>query len=398
MGKGTSVQSDPMIGYAAVQQAITGQEWLKAAKDQFSVANQRQAGIDALTARVTESQLAAQKQATAWAAEDRDRYKSVYQPLEDEYIKTAKGWDSAEKQASAASEAKADVMNAAAQQQQTRQRQMSAMGVSPDSGRFAGTERAADLDVALASAGAQNNARNTLRKEAVALKADAINMGKGLPSQATSTLGLGVSAGSSAAGTAISGASSANSAYSTLANGYSGAMSGWSGMTSGLNQQFQNQLAAAQYNDSASSGLMSGVGSVLGLGLGIWAKSSKDFKTDKEPADGSLDAVRKMPVERWTYKPGIADGGRHIGPYAEDFKKATGSGDGKTINMIDAIGVTMGAVQELADKVDKLAPARGGKSIGRRPEANPENRLAPPNGGRGIGLRPETKPENRRAA
>lgn len=375
--KGTTVKSDPLVGYASVMQAVTGQEWLNTAKDQFNVANQRQEKIDALTTKVTESQLKAQEQATQWAAEDRDRYKSVYQPMEDEYIDTAKNWASTDKQAAAASEAKADVMNAAAQQQQTRQRQMAAMGVSPNSGRFAGTERAADVDVALASAGAQNNARSTLRNQAVALQTDALNMGKGLPSQASSTLGLGVNAGSAAAGTAISGAQLANSNYSTLANGYGGAMQGWSGMTSGLNTQFQNQLAAAKYNDSASSGLWGGIGSVAGLALSAFAApSSKGIKTDKQPVRGVLDAVRKMPVERWTYKPGIADGGRHIGPYAEDFQKATGSGDGKTINMIDAIGVTMGAVQELADKVDRLAPPKGGRGIGRRPEAKSEKRRA----------------------
>ena len=37
-------------------------------------------------------------------------------------------------------------------------------------------------------------------------------------------------------------------------------------------------------------------------------------------------------------------GGEHIGTYAQDFQNATGLGDGKSINVIDALGVTMGAV------------------------------------------------------
>lgn len=62
-----------------------------------------------------------------------------------------------------------------------------------------------------------------------------------------------------------------------------------------------------------------------------------------------------MPVEQWKYKDGMGDGGEHIGPYAEDFQAATGKGDGATIPVVDAIGVTMKAVQELNQKVDKIA-------------------------------------------
>jgi hypothetical protein len=40
---------------------------------------------------------------------------------------------------------------------------------------------------------------------------------------------------------------------------------------------------------------------------------------------------------------------------AQDFKRVTGLGDGRSISVIDAIGVTMGAVKELAEKIDTLA-------------------------------------------
>ena len=64
-----------------------------------------------------------------------------------------------------------------------------------------------------------------------------------------------------------------------------------------------------------------------------------------------------MPVEKWRYKPGRGDGGEHVGPYAQDFAAATGQGDGKSIDMISAIGVTMGAIRDLDKKVDKMARA-----------------------------------------
>ena len=131
-------------------------------------------------------------------------------------------------------------------------------------------------------------------------------------------------------------------------------MSGYGNQANILNAQYANQLSAwnaKQQADAAGfGGLMGGVGTMVG---GIW--SSKKLKEDKKPIpDGALDAMNSMPVQSWKYKDGVADGGYHIGPYAEDFQKATGKGDGTSIPIVDAIGVTMKAVQELDQKVEKL--------------------------------------------
>ncbi|HWQ39164.1 MAG TPA: hypothetical protein VNM24_11260, partial [Burkholderiales bacterium] len=48
------------------------------------------------------------------------------------------------------------------------------------------------------------------------------------------------------------------------------------------------------------------------------------------------------------------DQATHVGPYAEDFAKRFGVGDGKTISVIDAVGVTLAAVKGVAKKVDRL--------------------------------------------
>ncbi|MFG1201754.1 tail fiber domain-containing protein [Xanthobacter aminoxidans] len=107
----------------------------------------------------------------------------------------------------------------------------------------------------------------------------------------------------------------------------------------------------------------------IGTGAGL-IFSDENAKENKEPATGTLEAVRSMPVQERDYKPGMGDGGRHIGTYAQHFEAATGKGDGRSIPVIDAIGVTMGAVKELDAKVEKLArgmPAyhRKGEPVGR---------------------------------
>ena len=463
-GKGGSSAPapDPQIGEAALKQAQLGEDWLDFAKEQFAVGNERQVEIDALSKKVTESQLKAQDQSMQWAAEDREisqkwgaenrekasqiydsalknadqaradadrysktfdrqadqqyqfaseqqqRYKDTFRPIEDRIAKDAMSWDSAERQAEMAAQARADVManSAAAQQQQSRQ--LAAMGVDPRSGRFQGASRASNLQTALAAAGAQNAARDSVRQQAQGLRQGAAALGmqvnqtgqqaSQLGMQATSAghqaklagdsaamqwnnlgmaargignssanlsagsmgyqgLGIGLNAGSSAMGTTLGANSAWQQNNAIMGQGFGGAMQGYAGQANTLNSLYGNQLnawsAGQQASAASAAGLMQGIGTISGAAM---IASSKDYKEDKRPVEGSaLAAVESMPVEQWKYKDGVADGGQHIGPYAEDFQAATGKGDGKTIPVQDAIGVTMKAVQELSAKVDTLA-------------------------------------------
>lgn len=356
-GGSSAPSPDPNIGKAAMKQAELGESWLNFAQEQFKVSNERQKEQDVLANQVTQQQLDASKQAQQWATEDRDRYNNTFKPLEDQFIDKAQNWDSAERQAQQAAEAKADVLNNASQQRQATERNMASMGVDPTSGRYAGVERSGENTTALAAAGAENNARNTVRNQALSLQADAVNMGKGLAVNPASSLGLSTSAGSAAMQTTAGNNAQAAGLSSIMGQGYQAAMTGYGNQANTLNQQYQNQLNAWQANQQQSNSLWGGLGSLAGMGL--MAFSSKEFKEDKRPATGSLEAVRRMPVGEWKYKDGIADGGEHIGPYAEDFQAATGKGNGKMINLMDAVGVTMGAVQQLDKKVDALAKGRG---------------------------------------
>lgn len=105
------------------------------------------------------------------------------------------------------------------------------------------------------------------------------------------------------------------------------------------------------YTNPALSGL-GGVTSLLGA-LSLFSNSR--FKEDIVPIyeplmrDTPLDTVRKTKVYSWRYK---GDPETHLGPLAEDWHENTGLSDGVTVNVQDEIGLLMGAVQELADKVE----------------------------------------------
>lgn len=187
--------------------------------------------------------------------------------------------------------------------------------------------------------------------------------------------GLGVNAGSAAQGGALANQSSFLANAGLMGQGYQGAMGGYANQANILNSQYQNQLQAWSANQQASAQGAAGLWGAVGSGLGMYAAmaSSKDIKTKKKPVKGALQAVKGLPVESWEYtkegqkRPISAnmippDGNRHIGPYAEDFARETGIGDGKTIPIQDAIGITMKAVQELDDKVDAIAGKKSGRT------------------------------------
>lgn len=357
----SSAMNDPFAGLMsffqiqqAQQNAKLGQDWLSFAKDQFNVSSERQKNIDALTAKVTDSQLKAQDTALGWANEDRARYKSIFQPLQDKFIEKAQNWDSPDAQEQAAAEAKADVTNSIAEQKAQSARAAAANGIRPDSGQWAGIDRATGIQGGLAAAGAQNTARRQLRDEAVNLQGQAINMGNGLPSTASTSLGQGVGAGSAATGNAINANNSWRGGVDIMNTGYGGALNSGNSAGSMYGNIYGNRVNMLNANDQMKSSAMGSILGGVGTGIGMYAgmKSSRDAKEDKREVRGVLEALKEMPVEAWSYKEGEGDGGNHIGTYAEDFQRATGLGDGKNISIIDALGITMGAIKELAEKVD----------------------------------------------
>lgn len=274
-GGGSAPSPDPAIGKAALEEMQLGRDWLAFSRDQFAQGNVRQEELDKLTEAVTKQQMAAQDENMANAREDRERYQSVFQPLQDKFIQQAQEYNTPAKQEAMAAEAQADVQRAAAMQQGINTRAMSAMGVNPNSGRFAGITRAQDTATALASAGAANTARQQVRDKGLALTADAINVGSGLPSSTASSYGIGLNAGNAATANNVQANQNWRANVGIMGQGFQGGMQGLHGGAGIMNQTYgtQGNLWAAQQQASAQSsgGLMSGIGSIVGAGIGAFA-------------------------------------------------------------------------------------------------------------------------------
>lgn len=380
-GGGSAPKADPRIGEAALKNAELGEDWLEFAREQFGVANERQTELDELTKRIGEEQLKTQDRANRWSEEDRARWEESFRPIEDRLIEDATGWDSEERLEELSAEAKAGVMSNAHAAQRQNERQMASMGIDPRSGRFAGIDRASDLSTALAAAGAQNQARSQARSQGMALRADAANMGRGLPSQAAASAGLGLQAGGMAQGGSLNAAANQRANVGIMGQGFGAAMQGYSNQANTLNQQYQNQLSAWSANQQAAGNMWGGIGQLAGTVGTMALASSEEYKTDKKQiGDSALDAVNNMPVESWKYKreaqgkdlgPSVIppDDKTHVGTYAEDFQRETGMGDGKSIPVGDAIGVTMKAIQELDQKVERMGLPASSRPKSRKKEA-----------------------------
>ena len=366
--------------------------------------------------QVAEKQLASADWQDQIARDDRARYEEKFRPVEDQYIEEASTYGSPERQAEAAAQAMADVQTASAGARSSAQREAASLGINPLSGRWSGIDRAGELGTALATAGAANNARTMVRDKGLALKADLANLGRGVSSQALQTAagatgtqnsaltasntgaGLAIGAGNTAignTGTAATGeanalgsnvnnALNANSAFQAstgiIGQGFAGAANGYGNAASTLSGLYNSELGIWQQNEQNASNNLNGFMGAVGTGAGLLL-SDEEVKTDKQPIpEGeALEAVEAMPVEKWRYKDGVADEGEHVGTYAQDFQEQTGEGDGKTIPVGDAIGITMKAVQDLSGRVEEIASAVGlGARPGRRSAKAPARPPVPP--------------------
>lgn len=131
-------------------------------------------------------------------------------------------------------------------------------------------------------------------------------------------------------------------------------MAGLTDLSNAAGAEKKRRLDEAAARKESQSGL---IGSIVGTGLSILSMfSSEDYKHDKQPIRGSLlDRLKTVRVENWKYKGD--DITNHIGPYAEEFNETFGVGQDAPdqISVIDSLGVLLGAVKELNDKVEANA-------------------------------------------
>lgn len=356
------------------QNMATSRDMLDMGRESFDFSKQQYADSQAELARIrpTLDALAAGQITATTLANDITKqswedYNATYRPVEQQLATDALTAGSAGEQERAAGKAGIDVQRQIDIQRGANARNMASMGVNPNSGKFVSGNRTDAILGAAARAGAETGAREREKFRGDAMRTAVAGIGRGVAGTALNGVQVGGAAAGQAAGLAGAGAGQRNA----LGQQFLGNLSGASGLygnaaavntsaANTANNLYQTNLAAAAQSSSGMAALGGGLGQLAGMGMMM---SSKDVKTDKKPVSGkkAVAAVEGMPVERWKYKPGTpatdaeyGSGPEHIGPYAQDFKRETGMGDGQTINVIDAIGVNMAATKQLAKDVKAL--------------------------------------------
>jgi hypothetical protein len=144
--------------------------------------------------RATEAQKSIQQQQLDMAREQYNHYKSTYEPLEDTFANQAKDYNSEANRTKAAEEAGGDVTSSYAN---LRQQLSSTPGLDPSSTTYANLMTKLGVQQAGQTAAAETGARRAVDAQGAARMQDAISMGKGLSSNATSALnGASMAAGS----------------------------------------------------------------------------------------------------------------------------------------------------------------------------------------------------------
>lgn len=110
--------------------------------------------------------------------------------------------------------------------------------------------------------------------------------------------------------------------------------------------QYQQDAAKKAAQSSIWGDVAGGAATGASYAMMMCSAALKD-KVSTPSTKEILNNVRELSLDKWKYK-GISQ--EFLGTYAEEFAERFGVGDGKTINIIDFLGVLLGTVKEL-DKV-----------------------------------------------
>lgn len=248
---------------------------------------------EAILQQLLGPQLKMAQEQWAYGKKDRQDYDRKYAPLADNLIQEFLGFDSPERTALERGRAMAGVQHAFDAQRENAQRQLEQYGIDPSQTRSQAMDKNARVQMAMAQAGAANQAEQNTEAMGRALRGEAINIGKGLPSQVAQSYGLSLQAGNSALQGQLSGT---QMGANTMGTGMQWGQQGMAGLQQSANintQNFQNQQAA--YNQAAQNSWGSAIGDVVGTGLGVatafGVQEGGAIPEDMSPVPGPRDTV-----------------------------------------------------------------------------------------------------------
>lgn len=247
------------VAQGSVDTARIAQE---TAREQLAFAREQSTANQDLLKRVLTSQEAVQTEQLANARKDRQRFEELYQPLEEDLVKEFQEYDSPERQDLERGRAIADVNTQFDAARRNALQRLEGFGVDPSQTRNAALDLDTRIQQAAVQAGAATNATRQVEDRGRALRAEALNIGRGYPSNVAGSYGQVLQAGNSQIANANNTAGTTAGLYNSANGALNTSIAGFQGAGNTLSQGFANQRGAAQDN---SSSLISGVGAAAGI-------------------------------------------------------------------------------------------------------------------------------------
>lgn len=295
---GSKAPDPPDLGPLAEGSAESARIAQETAREQLVWAREQDTLNRSLLDRVLSSQEEVQSDTLANAKKDRERYEQVYQPIEDNLVQEFQSYDSPERRQEERGRAMADVNTSFDAARRNALQRLESYGVDPSQTRNAALDIGTRTQQAAAQAGAATAADRATEQTGRALRAEAINIGKGLPSNVAASYGQSLQAGNSMVG-------NANQTTSTSGNAAQGAnsflntsISGFGQAGNTMTQGFNNEMASFNANQQATTGALSAIGGIAGMFM----------------ADGGA-TKQAIPFES---KPGVIDYGEGDGSGIDD--------------------------------------------------------------------------------
>lgn len=200
-------------------------------------------------------------------------YKREALPMERQFVKDATNYDTVGRREQAAAEAGSDVTAAAEANRQRAAMELQRYGIDPSDPRYNMVASGADPATAAATAAAANNARTQVEDRGLALRRQAIDIGKSWDQQSGQWIGQGAQIGAGLAG-AQQGVVTADAAVrGRPQDWYNAQVQTLQQLIDNQMQRYQAKMGRQGARDAAGSALGGSIGSLAGMGIGAVAGS-----------------------------------------------------------------------------------------------------------------------------
>ena len=242
--------------------------WEQVARDQLTWAQEQGEWGQDILERILGVQLPQMEEAARQARVDRQRYEEVFQPIEDDLIKEFQEFDTEARREAEAAVRVADVRGQFEAQRENALQRLEGYGIDPSQTRSQAMDRGVRAMEAAAAAQAGNQGRKYVEQMGRALRGEAINIGRGMPSQVAQAMGMVNQTAGGAMGNYGAQTGAATGAYGTAAHfGHMG-MQGYQQAGNLRNMGFQNSLDSWNADAQQTAGMWGGIGGLAGAAIG----------------------------------------------------------------------------------------------------------------------------------